>query len=90
MSSFIPFIGLGYATKLNNLGTTSFDITFAQSDESTVDNDQGEAWAISVNQKVTSVGMDLYAGAMRASYEDGTATDYDDFTTIFAGTKLNF
>jgi len=84
-------VGLGYASNMNNLGTTSFDVTFAQSDESTADNDQGETWAVSVNQKVSSVGMDLYAGAMRASYDDGTATsNYEDFTTIFAGTKLNF
>jgi len=84
-------VGLGYATSLNNLGTTSFDLTYAVSQESVSNNDEGEAWAVSVNQKVSSVGLDLYAGAMLASYDDGTAgSNYEDFTTIFAGTKLNF
>jgi len=82
--------GIGYAANLNNLGETGFVFAYGETEEGVADGDEGTSWTVSVNQKVSSVGADIYAGYARATYDDGTATDYDDFNTIFAGTRLNF
>lgn len=82
--------GAGYAANLTNLGTTGFGIIYSQTDDGVVNGDEGTQFAFSVNQKVASVGADIFAGFTLATYDDGTATNYDDFTTIFAGTRLNF
>jgi len=83
--------GIGYEANLTNLGSTGFAFTYSTTDESVANNDEGETFHVSVNQNVDSVGADLYAGFARSSYEGGVAgVNYDDFTTIYAGTRLNF
>jgi hypothetical protein len=83
-------VGLGYAANLTNLGTTGFGFVYANAKSTTTDGDQGKNWAIGVNQNIASVGADLFLGYDRASYSDNTATSYEDFSTIFAGTRLTF
>jgi hypothetical protein len=84
-------VALGYAASLTNLGTTGFGVTYAVSKDTAANNDEGKVWAIGVNQNIAAVGADIYAGYSRASYDDGAAaTNHDDFSTIFAGTRLNF
>lgn len=82
--------GVGYAAALTNLGTTGFALTFNDSEDALSKGDSGDSWAITVNQNISAVGADLYAGYVKSSYSDTTATTYEDFTTIFAGTRLNF
>ncbi len=82
--------GLGYAADLTNLGTTGFGFIYSVTEEGAADNDEGTQLAVTVNQKVASVGADLFAGFTYATYDDGTSTDFDDFSTIFTGARLNF
>jgi len=82
--------GVGYSANLTNLGSTGFVFAYGHTDDGVANGDTGKSWTVSVNQKVSSVGADIYAGYARASYDDSTANSYDDFSTIFAGTRLNF
>jgi len=82
--------GIGYAASLTNLGTTGFAVNYTRADDSTSIGDQGEILGLAVNQSISSVGTDVFLSYSRVSYDDTTATNYDDFSAIMAGTRLKF
>jgi len=83
-------VQVGYAAQLTNLGTTGFGIIYNETEDGVANGDEGDSWSIAVNQNISSVGADIYAGYTRATYDDATANNFDDFSAVFAGTRLNF
>ncbi len=82
--------GIGYAASLTNLGTTGFAVNYAKSDDATSVGDEGTVLGIAVNQNLSAVGTDVFLAYSRYTYEDTTTTNYDDFSAIMAGTRMNF
>ncbi len=82
--------GIGYAAALTNLGTTGFAVNYSQSEDTNTEGDEGTILGIAVNQNISAVGTDLFLAYSVTSYEDTIATNYDDFSAIMAGTRLNF
>jgi len=88
--------GIGYAANLTNLGITGFAINYTQSDhsltigENTFDAD-GTTFGIAVNQNIEAVGTDVFLSYSRTTFDvDDVSAQFDDFSTIMAGTHLNF
>lgn len=83
--------GLGYAADLTNLGTTGFAINYSRSTDATSIGDKGTSLGLAVNQNIAAAGTDVFLAYSRSTYDDTTtAVNYDDFSSIMAGTVLKF
>jgi len=88
--------GIGYAANLTNFGITGFAINYTQSDHSlTVGEDtydaDGTTFGIAVNQNIESVGTDIFLSYSRTTFDiDDVPVQFDDFSVIMAGTRMNF
>jgi hypothetical protein len=82
--------GIGYAASLTNLGTTGFAVNYTQSDDTTSSGDEGSILGVAVNQNISAVGTDVFVSYSRVTYDDTSATNYDDFSAIMVGSVLAF
>jgi hypothetical protein len=82
--------GIGYAAALTNLGTTGFAVNYTSSDDANAEGDSATVIGVAVNQNISAVGTDLFLAYSRTEYDTTGATNFDDFSAIMAGTRLNF
>jgi len=83
-------IGVGYDAKLSSMGDTSFAASYTV--DSDVLSNGGEAtyYDFGVVQHMKDAGTELYAGVSFFEYDDSTATNYEDLTTVIVGTRIKF
>ncbi len=81
---------LGYNMSVVDAGATSVKVTYAESEESLVQNDELEWYGISVQQELSDYGTSLYGGLSTASYSGATGTTYDDLTSGWVGVRVTF
>lgn len=81
-------VGANYAASLTALGTTTFRIAYMKSEDATVKDDEGKAYLIGVEQE-TGAGASFYL-AYQLIEVDRAATNYEDVSSIVAGTKVLF
>lgn len=55
-------------------------------------NSSSEAtrWGLGINQKIDAAAMDIYAHATFWSFDDNTATNYQDMSTVLIGSRIQF
>lgn len=82
--------GIGYAANLTNLGTTGFAINYTSAEDSNAAGDDATVIGIAVNQNISAVGTDVFLAYSRTEYDTTGTTNFDDFSAIMAGTRLNF
>jgi len=84
-------VEVGYTTTtISNLGATSFNVVYTESEEAATDLYEAELIAFHFRQKMPA-GIDLYAAYEVASFDDGvTTTSLDDVSVFLVGTKLSF
>ena len=80
--------GVGYKATLTPMGSTNFRFAYGQSEDATVAGDEGEFFALGVQQE-TSFGAAFYLGYQRFE-ASRIGTDYEAVSTVFAGTKVAF
>jgi hypothetical protein len=81
---------LGYNMSVVDAGATSVKVTYAESEESLVQNDDLEWYGISVQQELSEYGTSLYGGMSNASYTGAAGTNYDDLTSGWVGVRVTF
>ena len=81
----------GYTTTaISNLGSTSFEVVYANSNDAVLANMEAEVLSFHVQQKMPA-GVDLYAAYVNAEFEDDNAgTNLEDLSVFMVGTRLSF
>ena len=67
MSAFI--VKAGWLTNLNSLGYTAFSVDFSSGSDTRLAGDEAESIGLLVQQKLDSVGLDIYGGFRRFKVE---------------------
>lgn len=81
---------IGYTTTaMSNLGATSATLVYVNSEEAQIAGMEATLWGFHVKQAMPA-GVSIGASYELSSYDDGTATNYDDVSTALVGVLLAF
>ena len=81
---------VGYATKMNSLGTTTFMAHYHETEENVTIGDQAEDITIGLMQALDSVGGRMGIEYSNISMSDAVGTDYNDIDVVYFETAINF
>ena len=81
---------IGYATKMNSLGTTTFTAHYHETEDNTAIGDQAEDITIGLQQSLDSVGGKMGIEYSNISFADAVGTDYNDIDVVYFETSINF
>jgi len=81
---------LGYATKMNSLGTTTFTAHYHETEDNVTIGDQAEDITIGLQQALDSVGGKMGIEYSNISLSDAVGTDYNDIDVVYFETAINF
>jgi len=81
--------GLAYTANLTSMGTTVFGAEYTVNHNTTTDADKSNYYSIGVQQN-TDAGIQFYAGYQLFEMERGAEIQYEDVSTIVAGTRILF
>jgi len=81
---------VGYATKLNSLGTTTFMVHYHETEDNVTIGDQAEDITVGVMQSLDSVGGRMGIEYSNISLSDAVGTDYNDIDVVYFETAINF
>ncbi|MEX0694972.1 MAG: porin [Rhodospirillales bacterium] len=80
----------GYDASLTSMGTTAFAVGYTVTKDLAANGSEAEMIDFGVVQHLKDAGTELYVGVQMMSFDDATATSYEDATAIFAGTRIKF
>jgi len=83
-------VGLGYDASLTSMGATSFAVGYHVTEDLAADGEEATQIDFGVVQHIKDAGTELYLGVSLLEFEDTTATNYEDATSIIAGTRIKF
>lgn len=83
-------LGLGYDASLTSMGATSFAVGYHVVEDLAADGEETTQIDFGVVQHIKDAGTELYLGVAMLEFEDTTATQYEDATSIIAGTRIKF
>ena len=83
-------VGLGYDANLTSMGATSFAIGYHVSENLAGNDQEATQTDFGVVQHIKDAGTELYLGVALLEFDDATATNYEDATSIIAGTRIKF
>lgn len=81
-------VGVNYSADLTSMGSTTFRVAYAQAEEATANGDEVKSWVVGVEQAAGG-GATFYLGYQHDEAEQ-TGINYDDVSTVIAGTKVLF
>lgn len=83
-------VGLGYDASLTSMGATSFAVGYHVAEGKAANDEEATQVDFGVVQHIKDAGTELYLGVAMLEFEDSTATQYEDATSIIAGTRIKF
>jgi hypothetical protein len=81
---------LGYTAQLLAAGDTSFSIDYFDGSDAVTAGDSSSSWGVAAVQKIDRYNVEAYVAYRDYSYEDTSATVYQDANTILAGARFKF
>jgi len=81
---------VGYATKMNSLGTTTFMVHYHETEEAVTIGDQAEDITVGLMQSLDSLGGRMGIEYSNISMSDAVGTDYNDIDVVYIETSINF
>jgi len=82
-------VGGGYNAKLVSAGTTHFAVDYTVNENASANDDKLTLISVGVEQD-TDAGVKFYLGYQLFQAEQASSVDYEDASTIMAGTKVFF
>ncbi len=82
-------VGGGYKAKLISAGTTNFAVDYTVNEHANANDDELTLFSIGVEQE-TDAGVKFYLGYQLFQAERANNVDFDDASTVMAGTKVFF
>lgn len=83
-------VGLGYDASLTSMGATSFAVGYQVNEDVAANGEEASMLDFGVVQHIKDAGTELYLGVSLLEFEDTTAVQYEDATSIIAGTRIKF
>lgn len=83
-------VGLGYDASLTSMGATSFAVAYTSNEDVAANGDEMTMVDFGVVQHIKDAGTELYVGVTLLEFEDTSALNYEDATSIIAGTRIKF
>ncbi len=83
-------LGLGYDASLTSMGATSFAVGYHVVEDLAANGDEASMVDFGVVQHIKDAGTELYVAVSLLEFEDTTAAQYEDATSIIAGTRIKF
>lgn len=89
----------GIEKKFNSLGATTIYGEYGKYDDfnawnganlNVITSSEATRWGLGINQKIDAAAMDIYAHATFWSFDDNTATNYQDMSTVLIGSRIQF
>jgi hypothetical protein len=80
----------GWQTDTLAAGTTSLSVDYYDGSDFLTDGAKTENWGIYAVQDIDSLSMNLYAGWRQFTYDDNSATGYQDASGVLAGLRWAF
>lgn len=81
---------LGYTADLISAGSTSFSVDYYDGSDMVTDGDSAESWGVAAVQKIDALNVETYLAYRDYSYDDTSATTYQDADVILAGARWKF
>lgn len=81
--------GAGYKANLISAGSTNFAVDWTRNENATANDDELDLFSIGMTQETDS-GVKFYLGYQLFMAEQATNVDYDNASTVMAGTKVFF
>lgn len=84
------YVKLGYTANLISVGSTSFSVDYYDGSDLVSTNDSAESFGIAAVQKFDKQNLEAYIAYREYSYDDASATNYQDGSAILAGARWKF
>lgn len=81
---------LGYTTDWTSVGSTSFSVDYYNGSDMNTTNDSTKSWGVAAVQKFDRQNVEAYVAYRNYSYDDTSATTYNDGNVIMAGARWKF
>jgi hypothetical protein len=92
---FMWFVGGHFERKFTELGMTTFNASYMETQELRQDNDEVQSFSVGVIQQIDAAAFELYAQYAHYEFDrntgEGTADlDYKDVDAVMVGGRLKF
>jgi hypothetical protein len=84
------YVKLGYTANLVSVGATSFSVDYYDGSDLVSVNDSAESFGIAAVQKFDRQNIEAYVAYREYSYDDTSATTYQDGSAVLAGARWKF
>ncbi|MDF1716445.1 MAG: porin [Antarcticimicrobium sp.] len=84
------YVKLGYKADLFAIGSTAVSLDFYSGDDLVTPGSESESYGLAVVQNIDRLNMETYLGYREYSYEDTSATAYNDLTAVIFGARWKF
>ncbi|TDE40299.1 porin [Antarcticimicrobium sediminis] len=84
------YIKLGYTANLFAIGSTAVSVDYYTGDDLVSVGSESESFGIGLVQNIDSANVETYLGYREYSYEDTSATTYNDLSALIFGARWSF
>lgn len=84
------YVKIGYSANLLPVGKTSFSVDYYDGSDLVSTNDSAESFGVAAVQKFDKQNLEAYIAYREYSYDDTSATTYQDGSAILAGARWKF
>jgi hypothetical protein len=84
------FSKIGWIGEIFSVGETAFAVDYYDGQDFVLAGSSSGSWGIEAVQMFDSIGMEAYVGYRSYSYDDNSAADFQDLSSLLAGGRWRF
>ncbi len=84
------YIKLGYKADLFAIGSTAVSVDYYSGDDLVTAGSESESYGVALVQNIDDANLETYLGYREYSYEDTSATSYNDLNAVIFGARWKF
>ena len=84
------YIKLGYKADLFAIGSTAVSVDYYTGDDLVTTGSESESYGVALVQNIDQANLETYLGYREYSYEDTSATSYNDLKAVIFGARWKF
>ena len=84
------YIKLGYTADLFAIGSTAVSVDYYTGDDLVTTGSESESYGVALVQNIDDANLETYLGYREYSYEDTSATSYNDLKAVIFGARWKF
>jgi len=84
------YVKLGYKADLFAIGSTAVSVDYYTGDDLVTTGSESESYGVALVQDIDKANLETYLGYREYSYEDTSATSYNDLNAVIFGARWKF